>query len=87
LAICKHAHCTCAFLDGGQSNNTTCIYLLYEITIMCIDVIHDVEEQCATDSILTMKKSIIVDRMFCKIISHNLVVADFAFSSYIRATT
>jgi hypothetical protein len=87
LAICKHAHCTCAFLDGAQSNNTTCISLLYEITIMCTNVIHDVEEQCAMHFISMTKKSIVVDWMFYKIISDNLAMANFTLSSYIRAMT
>ncbi len=77
LAICKHAHCTCAFLDGAQSDNTTCISLLYKIAIICIDVIHDAKEQCVMHLILTMKKLIVIDWMFCKIISHNSVVVDF----------
>jgi len=34
-------------------------------------------EQCVMHLILTMKKLIIIDRMFCKIISHNSVVVDF----------
>jgi len=52
----------CAFLDGVQFDNTTCIYLLYEIIVMCINVIHDVEEQCVTHLISTIKKLIVVDK-------------------------
>jgi hypothetical protein len=52
----------CAFLDGVQFDNTTCIYLLCEIIVVCIDVIHDVEEQCVTHLISMMKKSIVVDQ-------------------------
>jgi hypothetical protein len=54
---------------------------------MCIDVIHDAKEQCVMHLISTTKKSIVLDWMFYKIISHNLAVADFALSSYIWATT
>jgi hypothetical protein len=43
-------------LDGAQSNNTACIYLLYEIIVMCIDVIHDAEEQCVMH-LISMTKS------------------------------
>jgi len=87
LAICKHAHCTCAFLDGAQFDNTAFIYILYKMIAICTDVIHDVEEQCVTHLIPMMKKPIFVDWMFCKIILHNLITANFALSSYIWAAT
>jgi len=80
--ICKHAHYTCAFLDGAQFDNTTCISLLYEIIVVCTNVIHDAKEQCVTHSISTTKKSIIVDRMLCKIILHNSTMANFALLNY-----
>lgn len=77
----------CAFLDGVQFDNTTCIYLLYKINVVCIDVIHDAEEQCVMHLISMMKKLIVVDRMFYKIISHNSIMVDFMLLSYIWATT
>jgi hypothetical protein len=77
----------CAFLDRAQFNNTTCIFLLYEILVVCTYVIHDVEEQCVTHLLSTTKKQIVVDRMFYKIIFHNSTMVDFALASYIRVTT
>ncbi len=87
LAICKHAHCTCAFLDGAQFDNTTCIFLLYEIIVVCTNVIHDAKEQCVTHSISMTKKFIIVDQMFYKIILHNSTMANFTLLNYIQAMT
>ncbi len=73
----------CAFLDGVQFDNTTCISLLYETIVVCTNVIHDAKEQCVTHLILMTKEPIVVDWMFCKIISHNLAMANFALLSYI----
>jgi hypothetical protein len=69
-------------LDGVQSNNTICIFFLYEMTIMCTNV-HDAKKQYGTHSILMTKKPIIVDQMFYKIISHNSAMVNFALLIYI----
>ncbi len=56
--------------NGVQSNNTTCIFPLYKIIIMCINILHDLEEQCVMHLILMKKKVVILNQMFYKITSH-----------------
>jgi hypothetical protein len=51
--------------------------------LSCTNVIHDAKEQCVTHLISMTKNPIVVDKMFCKIISHNLAMADFVLSTYI----
>jgi hypothetical protein len=68
--VCKHAQNTFGCLNGVQSNNTTCIFLLYKIVIMCINILHDFEEQKVMHLILMTKKVIALNKMFYKITSH-----------------
>jgi hypothetical protein len=56
LIVCKHAQSTFGCLNGVQSNNTTCIFLLYKIVVMCINILHDLEEQRVMHLILLTKR-------------------------------
>ncbi len=70
LIVCKHAESAFGCLNGVQSNNTTHIFLLYKIFVMCINIPHDLEEQRVMHLILMTKKMIVLNQMFYKITLH-----------------
>jgi hypothetical protein len=70
LIVCKHAKSAFGCLNGVQSNNTTHIFLLYKIFVMCINIPHDLEEQRVMHLILMTKKMIVLNQMFYKITLH-----------------